>query len=1068
MRRIFCSIWIIPVMLACAALLFFGCDMLSPADKAPDQEQTPNAELHRRSEWTVDVPASCTQTGSEYCYCLDCGEELDRRVIPFSHAAGEWVVIKQPDCAYSGYQRQSCTLCDKVLDTASIPSLPHTPMGSWIVETQATCSVEGRRYRECAVCENEAISEPIAKLPHTPGAWKQDVAPSCTQLGRKHAECTVCGEIAQRESIPMLGHTPVESTVPAGCLSSGSKTVRCDVCDDLLSASLIPATGHAQPEWTELPSTDSLPSAYMKFCCPKCGEVSDGKSCVNKEDVVITSGVSYQFSLSGYRVIYPAGASASFIERAEVFAERLSALTGYSISAYPDTSSAVTKEILVGYTNRTQSATALASVRGYGYTVQYLNQKIAIVGSTDLIALMGLDYLEKNCFDTARSVLAISRCAISDRYRPVTLVSAGGTSNFAVIFSKDLDATTNEGYTTSTDPENYYGVVSGTGRDYAVDAALNIVSALRTGAYSGNDAAAAVTNELLVGRVNRPQSSAVLSRIAGHQYAIAVADGKVVVTSYSVLGLQKVVPLFLDHLNDSVDANGAVVLPANYFLCGEASDEWFTDAPLPDGLTLYNTADAGDGSLQYLYMDSRVNLTAFNSYRAKLLAQGYTEVSKSNLNGSYFSTFVNTQKGTMVHVSYDAYVSAAGSNWKYATPSLRVITAYTDRVSGMINVPTATMLNPNQSYTKRTDSAIVAVPLPGGSVGTGYVMLLEDGTFIVIDGGAANGGMDNGSDPWAEVDLLWGILSELYEDVYGYAPTPSNPVHIRAWHITHSHGDHMNVFWDFAHRYGGGSGGSTLGAYAKLDYLIANVPATSMVYNTGEPSMSLRNNMAKIRGYFKGGFTYLKVHTGQTLYFANARLDVLFTHDDLNPQRIVTFNDTSTMIRFTFTPTNADGAKGSPVTFLSTGDAYIHSARWACAMFGSYLRSDMVTLSHHGGPGTEAAFYDKVAPKVLWWPHVASSVYKSSSSSGYLGSSSWYAKVDQHAFFSVSSVEYIYIASGVPLTLRLGFNGPDYDAVYDLNTKTVVSAYQLSATSKVSTSHEIHTIKPIVVKKVKN
>jgi hypothetical protein len=284
-------------------------------------------------------------------------------------------------------------------------------------------------------------------------------------------------------------------------------------------------------------------------------------------------------------------------------------------------------------------------------------------------------------------------------------------------------------------------------------------------------------------------------------------------------------------------------------------------------------------------------------------------------------------------------------------------------------------------------------------------------------------------------------------------------VHIRAWVITHVHGDHMNVFWDFAHRYGG-TGGQTLGAYAKLDYLVANIPAESMVYNTGEPSMELRTQMTKIRNYF-GGFTYLKVQTGQRLYFANAELEVLFTHGELNPQRIVTYNDTSTIIRFNFTPTDK-GTRGTPVSFLSTGDAYVHSARWMCATYGDYLESDMVTLSHHGGPGTEKNFYTLVAPKAVWWPHAPSAIY---GSSGYLRSTSWYAKVDQYVFFELSTVDYIYIAGNYSITLDLGIDGPGYEKVHDIGQTAAISSYTLTASSKVSSSHEIHSKKPVFIKR---
>ncbi len=1016
---------------------------------------------HIGGEWIVDEEGSCVNEGYRHKDCIFCGETVEQGYYypEDAHREGEWVTDVQPGCNKKGSEYRRCLDCGKEIARRSIAA-KHVP-GAWITIKPSTCKAAGKENQLCASCSTIMDARALPLAPHTPGEWVQDTAPLCEQDGATHLECSVCQANMGIRTIPAKGHGELGDWTVVDepqCERDGQEKKCCLDCGKTLQTQLIPATGHEQTHWVEAVSLDALPSAYMELRCVKCDALIPGTAKLNKEEHVASGGNSCRVNLVGYRVVYPASASSTFIQHAKDLAARLTALTGQTVSAVPDSTTATAKEILVGRVNRAQVATAMERVSGYGFTVSFVGSTIVITGTTNLIALMGVEYFTQTYVQGGKAQINMPQWAVSDKYRPVTVGNTSGTS-YALVYDKNLDTDS----ASSSNPDIYYGKVSGTGRDYAYDAALSIRDALlsATGASSvtvKKDNATATAKEILVGMPNRTQVTDALSLIAGHEYAIAVLDERVVVTAYSTVELQAVVPMFIHYLGDAKDAQGNIILPFNFRMKGSADQGWFTDAPLPDGVPLYNTADEGDGVLQYLYMGTGVTKAAFDAYRTKLIAAGYGIASENNAEGSCFVTFTNVAKKTMIHVSYNAYTHASGSNWAYPSPSIRVRTGYTDKVAHMLSVMPAALLNPNQSYTKVTDSAITAVPLPATSVGTGYVITLEDGTFIVIDGGSASGGMNNGSNPWYEVKLVWNILSTQYKKIWGKDPSPSNPVHIRAWHITHAHGDHMNVFWDFAHRYGG-TGSQTLGAYAKLDYLIANTPAPSMVYNTGEPSMELRTQMTKIRNYF-GGFTHLNVQTGQKLYFANAELEVLFTHGDLNPQRIVTFNDTSTVIRFTFTPTNAQGKKGTPVTFVSTGDAYRHSARWMCAMYGDYLKSDMVTLSHHGGPGTETMIYDKIAPKVVWWPHVASAVYGS-----YLKSSGWYYSVDQYVFFNLSSVEYVYISDKYSVTLDLGMDGPGYDAVHDVGSTTVIQSYTLTASSKVSNSHEIYTKRPVVVKR---
>ena len=187
----------------------------------------------------------------------------------------------------------------------------------------------------------------------------------------------------------------------------------------------------------------------------------------------------------------------------------------------------------------------------------------------------------------------------------------------------------------------------------------------------------------------------------------------------------------------------------------------------------------------------------------------------------------------------------------------------------------------------------------------------------------------------------------------------------------------------------------------------------------------------------KNGFQYIKVHTGQRLYFANAELQVLTTWEDLNPLVPNNGNDTCTVIRFSLS--NTDNVSAAPVTFLYTGDANRWQSRYLCATYGDYLKSDMMSVAHHGNAGCEIELYKLVSPTVLWWPHNASAA------KSYLNPANktkgWQYEVDQYFANELPSVQYIYVSGGdsasrqmFATTLVLGATGPDYEDIYDALT----------------------------------
>ena len=394
---------------------------------------------------------------------------------------------------------------------------------------------------------------------------------------------------------------------------------------------------------------------------------------------------------------------------------------------------------------------------------------------------------------------------------------------------------------------------------------------------------------------------------------------------------------------------------------------------------------------------------------------------ENTIEQSLFTTLVNEEAESMLYVSYNAF--AHESEYKHSyEPLMRVVSSPTKTVA----VPDATVLS-KQPYTKVCNTAVTAIELVGHAVGMGYIVTLEDGSFVLFDGGNPAGG--------SEDTHIWNLLNALYRQNHkGKEPTKEDPIRIAAWVVTHSHGDHYAVFRKFLNNYGNR-------ADFRMDYLIGNYPsarAVNCVYNSDIGMMGAPGAIANLQGV--AAFTYLKVHSGQKYYFANLEVEVLMTYDDLAPAQIKNQNDTSTVLRFSMQATSDGVTKvGDPYVMIWTGDANNQQSRYMCAMYGDYLKANMVQVAHHGNIGCESDFYDSVGATVVWFPNTLQA-YRS-----YLNPSSkdsnWVHKVDWKLINENPNTKYVYVSGGADdvggnlgfnLTLPFGNDGlPAYDDIYN-------------------------------------
>ena len=212
--------------------------------------------------------------------------------------------------------------------------------------------------------------------------------------------------------------------------------------------------------------------------------------------------------------------------------------------------------------------------------------------------------------------------------------------------------------------------------------------------------------------------------------------------------------------------------------------------------------------------------------------------------------------------------------------------------------------------------------------GMTYLIRLQDGRFVIIDGGYDEPG---------EAVHLFSLLTE--QNVLKGKP------HIAAWFITHPHDDHFGGFVGLCREFP---------ARFILDTLVYNWPSDSIT--TGFSDLAPFDVALASLSDTK----IVTAKTGQSFTYGDSVFDILFTWEDLCPvEGLVNMNDCSLVLRWTI------GERR--VLFL--GDAMGAASKVICERYGDAdLQAEFLQVGHHGYGGGSDELYRRVNPKTLLWP----------------------------------------------------------------------------------------------------
>lgn len=413
--------------------------------------------------------------------------------------------------------------------------------------------------------------------------------------------------------------------------------------------------------------------------------------------------------------------------------------------------------------------------------------------------------------------------------------------------------------------------------------------------------------EILVGHTAAEESQAVYRELPYGSYTVRVVGDKLVVAAWSDDGYLKARNLVYRLINNS-SADGVCAIPADYSETKTLS-KTLDSVPAFDGL-VSQLVDLGDES-NMLYIQNAAP-EQFEAYCAQLTAAGYTLYAEHEAADNRFATFRGDHT---LHVYYTKYSKEMRI---IVDPADAALPTRADAVGEFKEITTQQVVMIGLNYTG-TDQA---------SNGLCMAFVLPNGKFILVDGGFTV----------SETDYLYNRLKAL-------APDPSNIV-IAGWFLTHAHSDHTPAFNDFVTRHHDD---------ITIEQVILNF-ATEDQYDlkeTGTTETKVRDILAIL-----DNTQIIKAHTGQVFHYPGASVEMLFTFDDYRPKALPYVNATSLVFRVSL---------GGQTTMV-LGDASEHITPMICKMYGAYLKSDIVQVSHHGYDGGTTELYNRIGAHTALWP----------------------------------------------------------------------------------------------------
>lgn len=461
--------------------------------------------------------------------------------------------------------------------------------------------------------------------------------------------------------------------------------------------------------------------------------------------------------------------------------------------------------------------------------------------------------------------------------------------------------------------------------------------------------------EILVGKTNHPESTGIYNATSYNNYGIKTIGNKII--------------LYFSTLDEGKELASTVIKAlqrndSNAFWIEGAISTSKIASPILTALPKYpadslSTVDCADNTS--MIVAKSTTLAKFNEYCTSLTSSGFAEYSKrENVDGNYFRTY------TKGNTAVTAYFSNGRKQARIIVGPIKDIPSKDVDDTKESFKPSVTMIGPSESVS--------------GSLTIIYQ--LANGKFLIIDGGII-------------------LADRIYKKLREFQPNASK-LTIAGWVISHPHNDHQDGIEYFIEQHGYEVDIENIYFnYAQADYYNNPTDKDHTTEREGARVSKLRDLCNK---YLTRSTKIVKPHTGQIYNFGSASMEIISTVEDLLPTKMPFVNDTSMVVRVT--------VAGQSNMLLA--DASKNMKGIIRSMYDSHVKSDMVTLAHHGVWDTTPELYNEIKGKVLFWPNNtegAKMYYNKSSTS----------EARKSLAAALNNAKDVFLAKGTDTTLNLPY-----------------------------------------------
>ena len=415
--------------------------------------------------------------------------------------------------------------------------------------------------------------------------------------------------------------------------------------------------------------------------------------------------------------------------------------------------------------------------------------------------------------------------------------------------------------------------------------------------------------EILVGETKHEESANTHKDIPYNSYGIKVVGKKIIFFFSSIPEGEELISLFTSAIKTE---KGGVLWVPNSISASKMSSVHLLNIPKYPSNSLATIDCDRDTTM---VVASNTDLTKFNEYCASLSDYGYTEYSSRQVENNIFKAY--TKGNGMVY----AYFCKG-------TKQARIIVGpATDLPSKEID-DTPETVTPSISFVAQSNST---------ENGLALIYQLPNGKFIVVDGG-------------------YYLSDKIYKKLKGLQPD-TQKITIAAWFVSHPHIDHQETLENFIVQHG---------MEINIENIFFNYVTPSYYDNlTEEPGESSKEGdsvaglQADILTKLPRSTKIIKPHSGQVYSFGkSAQVEIIWTVEDYLPSTLDRINTSGMIIRVT--------VAGNSTMILADATSVTNAI--ILKMYDSHLKSDNVTLAHHGIWVDTPEMYKKINAKVLFWP----------------------------------------------------------------------------------------------------